>query len=107
MVLKGDEIGYPAPSLRSWQWSNSRIPLRTSLIPNAANRVTACTGVVAGSVDSTGEAIQAAGPGRGPGQDGGGPPISVLGNKVENSVVAPKSARQGREARRISRTRVW
>ena len=105
MVLKGDEIGYPAPSLRSWQWSNGRIPQRTSLIPAAANRETACPGAVEAG-DETGVVVQVAEPGIGPGQDGGGPPRPDVGHEVDSSVFVPTAARQGREARRIGGPRI-
>ena len=87
------------------QWSNGRIPLRTSLIPAAANRETVCTVVVA-AADGTVVVVQVAVPGTGPGQDGGGPPKSVAGHAAETSVEEPKAARQGSEARSIRRSRV-
>ena len=80
------------------QWSKGRIPLRTSLIPAAANRETHRTAEVA-AADGTAVAVQVAAPGSGPGQDGGGPPNPVVGHVAETSVEVPKAARQGSETR--------
>ena len=72
--------------------------MHTALIPNAANREAVCTAEVV-AVDAAVAVVQAAVPGTGPGRDGGGPPIAVVGHGVEISVGAPKAARQGSEAR--------
>jgi len=49
--------------------------------------------------DETVGFVQAAVPSMGPERDGGGPPTPVVGHVGEISVVVPKAARQGREAR--------
>ncbi len=62
------------------------------------------------AVEAVNEAVvvvQVAAPGSGPGEDGGGPPISDAGHAGENSAVAAKAARQGSEARRIRGPHVW
>ncbi len=62
--------------------------------------------MAAGAVKAAGAVEQVAAPGTGPGEDGGGPPISVEGHVDETSENAPKAARQGSETRRIRGTRV-
>ena len=73
-------------------------PPCTTLIPAAANRETVCP-AVAIAADVTVGGAQVAAPGIGPGQVGGGPPISEEGHEVETPVDEPKAARQGSEAR--------
>ena len=62
--------------------------------------------VVDGAVDDAGEVVHEAVPGTGPGQDGVGPPTTVVGHVSETSAVVPKAARQGSEARRIGGPRI-
>ncbi len=78
------------------QWSNGRIPLPTALIPAAANREAAGP-VVVDAGNAAVAVVQAAVPGIGPGEDGGGPPKSAAGHGEETSVNGPIAARQGRE----------
>ena len=92
-----DSIFAQPPTVGRGQWSKGRIPLHTTLIPAAANREAGRT-VVGVAVDGAVVEAQAAGPGKGPGRDGGGPPKAVVGQVAENSIVAPKAARQGSEA---------
>jgi len=62
--------------------------------------------VVDGAVDDAGEVVHEAVPGTGPGQDGVGPPTTVVGHVSETSAVVPKAARQGSETRGIGSPRV-
>jgi len=105
----------PAPSLRSGAMvTKGRIPLPTSLIPAAANRQAEWR-VAEVVVDGAAVVFQGAEPCKGPGPNGGGPPIPVAGHEDEISVdepkaarhgVEPKAARQGSEARRVGGSRV-
>jgi len=80
-------------------------PYTLTLIPAAANREAVCpVGSVA--VDVAAVEVQVAAPGIGPGRDGGGPPISAVGQVGDNSVTFPIAARQGSEARRVGGSRV-
>lgn len=80
------------------QWSNGRIPLRTSLIPAAANRPAGGTAVGV-AVDVAAGAVQAAVPGKGRRREGGGPPKSVASHAEEISVAVANAARRGSEDR--------
>ena len=74
---------FPQPTpTGSGQWSNGRIPLRTALIPAAANREAEGTVDVV-AVNVAADVVQVAVPGIGPGEDGGGPPTSAVGHVDE------------------------